>query len=182
MASTKTDRSSGIASRILLSGILLGATAGAQELQPTAKLLYTFVDSGFPSSFREVAPGRFVGVNQVTPGATLPGLVEAPRDYLYAFYGLKSGGVFGRMDYQGNVTQIAPVPAGFRPGLRGFYGSDGYLYDYSLSITTLQLGLFRLSEAGVFSWIVPSMPTGGVTEGLPALALVQASNGKLYGT
>ena len=62
-----------------------------------------------------------------------------------------------------------------------FLGADGKFYGLSLMNNTTNAGVFRLTAKGSFSWVLPTFSTG--TYGVSySIALIQAGNGKFYGT
>jgi hypothetical protein len=59
-------------------------------------------------------------------------------------------------------------------------GLDGNLYGVSLSNSGRNIGIYRLTPAGSFSWV--AQLTTSAEQGYYPMALIQASNGNLYGT
>jgi hypothetical protein len=107
--------------------------------------------------------------------------VQSPDNHLYGFYGaLGSPGQFARFDYQGNPTAVGIVPSSVAV-YAFFLSTDGNFYGLSVATSRTEVGIFRLTASGVFSWVVPSIPAGtyGVSYGI---SLIQAGNGKFYGT
>ncbi|MGA2593363.1 MAG: choice-of-anchor tandem repeat GloVer-containing protein [Bryobacteraceae bacterium] len=106
-------------------------------------------------------------------------LVQGPDNYLYGFFGvLGNPPAFTRFDYQGKPTSLYTFSGTPELPLI-FQGADGSFYGLSLTNSTSNGGIFRLTPAGSFSWLVPSFPTNGVTYDI---ALMQAGNGNFYGT
>jgi uncharacterized repeat protein (TIGR03803 family) len=110
-------------------------------------------------------------------------LVQAPDNQLYGFYGAVGGpSQFSRFDYQGTTTPLD----NFTPAQGTVYvlvlGADGNFYGLSLMNNTTNAGIFRLTAKGSFSWVVPSFSTGTYGVAGYRIGLIQASNGKFYGT
>jgi hypothetical protein len=110
------------------------------------------------------------------------GVVQYPDNHLYSVFALIGGSmpVFTRLDYQGKTTALYSFSASQGSPSLPFAGLDGNFYGMTLMNNTAELGIYRLTSGGSFSWVVPSMLTGkyGVNHGI---ALTQATNGKLYG-
>lgn len=117
--------------------------------------------------------------NVETQGAPA-GAVQYPDNHLYSIFALIGGSmpVFTRVDYQGKTTPLYSFSASQGSPRLPFVGLDGNFYGMTLMNNTYQLGIYRLTSSGSFSWVVPAIQTGGVDHGI---ALMQASNGRFYG-
>jgi hypothetical protein len=84
--------------------------------------------------------------------------VQSPDGYLYSIFGVAGGPeVFSRIDYAGNFTPLYTFGPGFPAYDTMFLGLDGSFYGLWLpSYTTA--GIYKITPAGSFSWIVPSFP------------------------
>jgi uncharacterized repeat protein (TIGR03803 family) len=115
---------------------------------------------------------------QATP--TLPE-IQSPYGLYGFFFNINTSSLtFDRLDYKGNTSILYTFPNtnGYISGLP-FLGLDGAFYGLMLTNNTTNAGIFRLTASGGFSWVVPSFPTGGVTN---PIGVIQASNGNFYGT
>ena len=112
-------------------------------------------------------------------GAEVP--VQHPDNHLYAVMGKYGSARFAQLDYQGNPTFLHTFSASEGAPYLTFLGAKGdFFYGLSMIGEFVDVGIFRLSTAGEFSWIIPSIsPPNGASYGID---LVQASNGKFYGT
>ena len=144
-------------------------------------------NSGEPITFSElfsVAAGAqpvaypFNGATQGAAGQ----LVASPDDHLYTFFGTEGGTpVFNRLDYKGEAAPLYTLSASQGRPYVMFLGADGKFYGLSLMNNTTNAGVFRLTAKGSFSWVLPTFSTG--TYGVSyCIALIQAGNGKFYGT
>jgi len=121
--------------------------------------------------------------NGVTQGAP-NGVVQYPDNNLYSIFAANgtSVPVFTRVDYNGETTNLYTFPSSQGFPHTPFVGLDGNFYGLTLMNNTTQLGIYRLTSSGAFSWVVPSMPTGKYGDNNWLIALIQATNGKFYGT
>jgi uncharacterized repeat protein (TIGR03803 family) len=120
--------------------------------------------------------------NGATQGAEFVPFVESPDGYLYGFYGVSGGSaILDKQDYSGNATDLYKFSASQGVPYLLFLGMSDDFYGVSLMpSSTGKGGIFRLTPAGSFSWIVPTMPIAGA--GSYAVSLIEASNGNFYGT
>jgi len=118
--------------------------------------------------------------NAATQGGLIVPAAQSPDDHLYAIFGIDGGTpAFNRLDYGGNPTLLYSFSTDQgRPALM-FLGGGADFYGLTLMNNTLNAGIFRLTAAGSFSWVLPNFPTHGVSNGI---SLIQASNGNFYGT
>jgi hypothetical protein len=122
--------------------------------------------------------------NGATQGAPF-GVVQHPDNYLYAFFEVTGGSssVFTRLDYQGKTKPLYTLASSQgTPYGAPFLGMDSSLYGLSVLDNFAQVGIYRLATSGSFSWIIPSIPAGKSGVAGRLLALIQATNGKFYGT
>ncbi len=113
-------------------------------------------------------------------GSEVP--VQHPDNHLYAVFGKEGGPArFARLDYQGNPTWLHTFSASEGAPYLTFLGAKGdFFYGLSMIGEFADVGIFRISTEGEFSWIVPSIsPPNGASY---SIDLIQASNGNFYGT
>ena len=108
--------------------------------------------------------------------------VASPDNHLYTFFGKEgSTPVFTSLTYQGASIPLYTLSAAQGNPYVTFLSANGNFYGLTLMNNTTTAGIFQLTPAGSFSWVVPSFPTG--TYGVYYnIGLIQAGNGKLYGT
>jgi hypothetical protein len=126
----------------------------------------------------QVTTYPYNGATQGVPN----GVVQAPDNHLYTFFGVTGNPVpaFARLDYHGNPTTLYTFsPDQGLPGLP-FLGKDGNFYGLSELNNYKEFGIYRLTRSGSFSWVA-KFPAG-YAAGNYGNALMEASNGKLYGT
>jgi uncharacterized repeat protein (TIGR03803 family) len=112
-------------------------------------------------------------------GADVP--VQHPDNHLYAVLGKYGSARFARLDYQGNPTFLHTFSASEGAPYLTFLGATGdFFYGLSMIGEFVDVGMFRISTEGEFSWIIPSLsPPNGANYGID---LLQAGNGNFYGT
>jgi len=112
-------------------------------------------------------------------GPNIP--VQHPDNYLYSIFGIEGGSqTFSRLGYSGDFTPLYTFTGGGYPAFDTmFLSTQGDFFGVWLTTNTVA-GIYRVSPTGSFSWLVPSFPTGGINN--ESVGLLQASNGKLYGT
>jgi uncharacterized repeat protein (TIGR03803 family) len=145
-------------------------------------------NSGEPVVFSEIyalALGKQLNTYSFsgTPlrGATIAE-VQSPDNHLYTFLGaVGATPIFSRLDYQGNATSMYTLSASQGNPWSMFLSTDGNFYGLSLVNDYTDVGIFRLTSEGSFSWVLPPFSAGtyGIAHGI---ALIQAGNGKFYGT
>jgi hypothetical protein len=113
-------------------------------------------------------------------GADVP--VQHPDNHLYVVMGKTEGArIFAQLDYQGNPTPLHTFSASGGVPYLTFLGAKGdCFYGLSMIGEFIDVGMFRISAQGEFSWIIPSLsPPNGANYGINVL---QADNGNFYGT
>lgn len=111
-------------------------------------------------------------------GAEYP--IQHPDNHLYTFFGLPAAPpAFTRLDYEGNPTYLYSFSASQGFPYAAVLGANGDFYGVSLMNNTANAGIFHLTAAGAFSWLVPSFTTNGVNY---LISLIEAGNGNFYGT
>lgn len=118
--------------------------------------------------------------NAATQGGLIVPAAQSPDDHLYAIFGIDAGTpIFNRLNYDGNPNLLYTFSAAQgRPALM-FLGGGGDFYGLTLMNNTYNAGIFHLTTAGSFSWVLPNFLTHGVNYGI---SLIQASSGNFYGT
>jgi uncharacterized repeat protein (TIGR03803 family) len=145
-------------------------------------------NSGEPVLFSEIysvaagmQPVTYPFTGTPLRGATIPE-VQSPDNHLYTFLNEVGGTpVFTRLDYQGKTTSIYTLTANEGNPANMFLSTDGNFYGLSLLNNYADVGIFRLTPGGSFSWVLTPFSAGtfGVAHGI---GLIQAGNGKFYGT
>jgi hypothetical protein len=141
----------------------------ASGTAPTVTELYSISRSGAITTYP---------YNPVTQGGPF-NLVQHPDNHIYGFFATVVGApaVFTRLDYLGNPTPLHTLsPDQGAPNLM-FLGSNDDFFGLSTLDGARSAGIFRMTTAGSFSWVTQSFAVSGYS-----LALIQASNGKFYGT
>jgi hypothetical protein len=153
-----------------LNGKIYGAAAGS----PGANLEELF----WIGAKGEVGTLQYNGATQGGPSD----LVQSPDGHLYTFFGTVVGApaVFSRLGNNGEPVPLYSFPAsqGVPQGNALFLGHDGNFYGLASLNNGFNVGIFKLTPDGSFSWVVPSIPNGTSY----IYDLIQASNGKFYGT
>ena len=151
-----------------LNGQTYGSAANSGQVT-TFSELFSVAGNGSVSTY------SYNGTTQGGAGY----LIQDPDNHLYGLFGaLGAPPALTRFDYQGDPTSVytfsgtPEVPA-------MLLGAGGSFYGLSLTNNTANAGIFRLTPAGSFSWLVPSFTTNGVTY---LISLIEASNGNFYGT
>jgi hypothetical protein len=156
-----------------LTPALNGSTYGdASNYGPTLTFSETFAVD--PSGSVTTYPYK-----QASAGAS----TQAPDNHLYGFYGVVGGPAqFSRFDYQGSPTPLYSLSPADGLVYVLFLGKDGNFYGLSLINNTTSAGILRLTAKGSFSWVLPSFSTGAYGVAGYRIGLIQAGNGKFYGT
>ncbi len=166
----------------------LGGGLGAEGFAPAlnGQVYGSAEEPGDSPAFSElfsVAPNGAFTAYPYNPstvgGAEVP--VQHPNNHLYAVMGKYGSARFAQLDYQGNPTFLHTFSASEGAPYLTFLGARGdFFYGLSMIGEFVNVGIFRLSTAGEFSWVIPSIsPPYGASYGID---LVQAGNGKFYGT
>lgn len=106
-------------------------------------------------------------------------LVQNPDNHLYSLFGIEGGpSSFARLDYNGIPLTLHKFDASEGLPFLIFPGYDDAFYGLSFfGENGTTAGIFRLTVDGTFSWVVPSISNTSYTS-----ALIEATNGKFYGT
>lgn len=144
----------------------------------------TGIQTTFSELFSVGSGGKVTGYpyNGATQGGP-ENLVQDPDGYMYTFFATAENPVpiFSKVDYQGNPTSLYTFSSDQGLPYVLFLGAGGNFYGISLFASeTGRGGLFRLTPAGAFSWLVPSMPLGSAPT--YPVSLIEATNGNFYGT
>jgi len=119
-------------------------------------------------------------------GATQGGpsyLVQSPDTALYTFFGTVPGtpAIFSRLGPNGEPVPLYSLPASQGvPWTPLFLGLGGNFYGLTSLNNGTSVGIFKITPAGSFSWVIQSIPNPSGLAYLPDLIL--ASNGNFYGT
>lgn len=166
------------------SGVSVIGLTQALNSQTYGSALNSGPSTTFSEIFSDSSGGKIntYPLNGTTQGGVFLPVVQAPDNYLYAFWGsAEAPPVFSRVDYRGEATPLHALLASQGRPTVTFLSSDGNFYGLTLMNNTTEAGIFRLTAGGAFSWVVPSFATG--TYGVYYnIGLIQAGNGKFYGT
>ncbi len=114
------------------------------------------------------------GEDELTPQGDI---IEGPDGFLYGYLDNYPAKLYKISKTGQSFTIIDPPSAAYRLGMPIISANDGNLYSISTPLNNQPSFIFKLTTGGTFSKIVDL--TGGSNY---AYTLMQASNGKLYGT